>query len=301
MTNKNARTASWLARIAMRLKAMWDLTRLDHGFIYGLGVLIALVIAYRGMPPLTIALAGVLGATLAEMGAFALNDYFDVEVDAKNNRIDRPIVRGDISKGEALWLAAASSLLGIVAIYFTGSLGAVAVTIILVLFGALYNAKLKEYGIWGNLYISFTMAAPFLFGSLLFAGGAVVLYIVAIIAFLVGLGREVMKGIMDVEGDALRNVKTVARTWGPEKAKYLAIALYLAGILLSPAPLFVNDAKFHLSPVYGVSALISVAILLYACHTLLGSYDAGTVGGARKTTLASMAVALLGVLLTALL
>jgi geranylgeranylglycerol-phosphate geranylgeranyltransferase len=287
--------------MANKLKAFWDLTRLDHGFIYGLGVLIALVIAYQGMPPVTIALAGVLGAMLAEMGAFALNDYFDVEVDIKNNRTDRPIVRGDISKKEALWLAVATSLFGIAAMYFTGSAGAVAVTIILVLFGALYNAKLKEYGIWGNVYIGFTMAAPFLFGSMLFANGAIVLYIIAAIAFLVGLGREIMKGIMDMEGDALRNVKTVARTWGPDKAKYLAVALYVAGMLFSPLPLLLVGTKFHMSLIYGVSAFVSVAILAYVCYTLLPGHDARVIGKARKATLVSMAVALLGVLLAALL
>jgi geranylgeranylglycerol-phosphate geranylgeranyltransferase len=284
-----------------KLKAIWELTRLEHGFIYGLGVLIALVIAYRGIPDPVVALAGVLGATLAEMGAFALNDYFDVEVDIKNDRTDRPIVRGDISKNEALWLAVITSLLSVVAMYFTGSMGAVLVLIFLVIFGVLYNAKLKEYGIWGNIYISFTMAAPFLFGSLLFAGNNLVLYVIAAIAFAVGLGREIMKGIMDMEGDALRNVRTVARTWGPDTAKYLAVALYVMGMLLSPLPLLMSDVKFHMSPIYGASALVSVAILAYVCYTLLKSRDIKTISKARKTTLASMAVALLGVLLTALL
>lgn len=287
--------------MANKLKAFWELTRLEHGFIYGFGVLVAFVIAQGGVPTeLTKVLAGILGATLAEMGAFSLNDYFDVEVDIKNNRTDRPIVRGDVSPGEALWLSIVTSVLGIVAMFFTGSIGAVVVTIVLVLFGALYNAKLKELGIWGNLYISFTMAAPFLFGSLLFAHNDRVLYIIAAIAFLVGLGREVMKGIMDVEGDALRNVRTVARTWGPAKAKYLAVALYAAGIFLSPLPLAM-DKPFRMSPIYGAFACISVAILAYVCYTLLRSHDVRTIGKARKTTLASMAVALLGVLLTALL
>ncbi len=284
-----------------KLKALWELTRLEHGFIYGFGVLIAFVIAQGGVPAdLAKVLAGILGATLAEMGAFALNDYIDVEVDIKNNRTDRPIVRGDISKNEALWLAIVTSVLGIVAMFFTGSMGAVAVTVILVVFGVLYNAKLKEFGIWGNLYISFTMAAPFLFGSMLFADNNPVLYVIAAIAFLVGLGREIMKGIMDMEGDALRNVRTVARTWGPANAKYLAVALYASGIILSPLPLLMGE-PFGMSPVYGAFACLSVVILAYVCYTLLRSHDIKTIGKARKTTLASMAVALLGVLLTALL
>jgi geranylgeranylglycerol-phosphate geranylgeranyltransferase len=288
--------------MANKLKAIWELTRLEHGIIYGLGVLIALAIGKGGVPDPVVAAAGVLGAVLAEMGAFALNDYFDVDVDIKNNRTDRPIVRGDVSKSEALWLTVITSLLSVVAMYFTGSMGAVLVLIVLVLFGVFYNAKLKEYGIWGNIYISFTMAAPFLFGSMLFAGNNVVLFVIAGIAFVVGLGREIMKGIMDMEGDALRNVRTVARTWGPDKAKYLAVALYVVGMFLSPLPLFILPAsKFYMSPIYGASALVSVAILAYVCYTLLRSHDIKTIGKARKTTLASMAVALLGVLVTALL
>ena len=277
------------------------MTRLEHGVIYGLGVIIALAIAKHGVPDLNIALAGMLGAVLAEMGAFALNDYYDVEVDIKNNRTDRPIVRGDISKKEALAIAVVTSLLSVVAMYFTGSLGAVVVLIVLVLFGVFYNARLKEYGIWGNVYISFTMAAPFLFGSVLFANGAVVLYIIAAIAFLIGLGREIMKGIMDMEGDALRNVKTVARTRGPDTARYLAIVLYVAGMVLAPVPFLFNlDSHFYLSPVYGIAALASMAILAYVCYTLLKSRSNKTIGNARKTTLAAMAIALLGVLLAAL-
>ena len=288
--------------MANKLKAVWDLTRLEHGLIYGIGVLIALVIAAHGVPGWRIAIAGMLGAILAEMGSFALNDYYDVEVDIKNGRTDRPIVRGDITRNDALIVTVITSLLSVVAMYFTYNLGAVAVLIVLVLFGAFYNARLKEYGIWGNIYIGFTMAAPFLFGSLLFAHGSHVLFVIAAVAFLIGLGREVMKGIMDMEGDALRNVRTVARTWGPESAKRLAIALYLAGIILSPLPLFMADPSFHMSPVYGVFAFISVAILAYVCYTLLEGGDAkAAIGKARKTTLVSMSFALLGVLLAALL
>jgi geranylgeranylglycerol-phosphate geranylgeranyltransferase len=72
-------------------------------------------------------------------------------------------------------------------------------------------------------------------------------------------------------------------------------------MLLSPLPLLMQSTKFYMSPVYGASALISVAILACVCYTLLKSHDTRTIGKARKTTLASMAIALLGMLLTALL
>lgn len=277
-----------------KIKAIWELTRLEHGLIYALGVLLSLIIAYKRLPGWDIALAGMLGAILAEMGAFALNDYFDVEVDKMNNRVDRPIVRGDISKGEAMLIFIITSLLSLVFISYLGW-GAIIVVIFLIIFSALYNYKLKEYGIWGNIFISFTMASPFLFGSVLFASSGV-LIVLSVIAFVIGLGREIMKGIMDVKGDALRDVKTIARTMGETKAKYIAVVLYVVGGLLTPIPYFfkLNDADlaFYHDPLYAVFALAADAVLCYVCYGLLRSHDIKTIGRMRKVTLVGMMLAL---------
>ena len=284
-----------------KLKAIWDLTRLEHGLIYALSFVVSLIIAYQSLPDPKVALAGVVAAIAAEMGAFALNDYFDVEVDKKNNRTDRPIVRGEITRQEALALTVASFIVSVVAAFFIGNTGAFIVVVVLIAFGVLYDYKLKEYGLWGNVYIAFTMAAPFLFGSMLFRSSSVLLLLAAI-AFLVGLGREIMKGIQDVEGDALRDVKTVARVYGASRAKYLAVALYLLGILLAPVPfLFDIDPAFYHNIVYAVLSAAAVAVLLYVCVRLLGSHDARAIGRARKTTLVGMMIALLAFLATALL
>jgi geranylgeranylglycerol-phosphate geranylgeranyltransferase len=278
-----------------KIKAIWELTRLEHGLIYALGVLLSLVIAYEGrMPAWYVVAGGMLGAILAEMGAFALNDYFDVEVDKINNRVDRPIIRGDISKNEAMLIFIVTSLLSLYFISYLGR-GAVIVVIFLIVFSALYNYKLKEYGIWGNIFISFTMASPFLFGSVLFASSGVLL-VLSVIAFLIGLGREIMKGIMDVKGDALRDVKTVARTMGTTKAKYIAVILYVAGGLLTPIPYFfkLNDADmaFYHDPLYAVFAFAAIAVLCYVCYSLLRSHDIETIGRMRKVTLIGMVLAL---------
>lgn len=284
-----------------KLKAIWDLTRLEHGLIYAVSFVVSLIIAYQSLPDPKVALAGVVAAIAAEMGAFALNDYFDVEVDKKNNRTDRPIVRGDITRQEALLLTVVSFIVSIIAAFFIGNIGAFIVVVVLIAFGILYDYKLKEYGLPGNVYIAFTMAAPFLFSSMLFKSSQVLLLLAAI-AFLVGLGREVMKGIQDVEGDALRDVKTVARVYGTEKAKYLAVALYLLGILLAPVPfLFDIDPAFYHNTVYAVLSAAAVAVLLYVCVRLLGSHDARAIGWARKTTLVGMMIALAAFLATALL
>lgn len=281
-----------------KLKAIWELTRLEHGIIYALSLVISMVIAYKGMPDPGIAIAGSLAAILAEMGAFALNDYYDVDVDVKNNRLDRPIVRGDITKQEALWITVATFLLSIVSGYFMYNAGALLVLVALIIFGILYDIKLKEYGIWGNIYISFTMASPFLFSSVLFTSStSYILIVLAVMAFLIGVGREIMKGIMDVEGDSLRDVRTVARIYGEEKAKYAAVAMYILGMLLSPVPFALDiDSAFYKDTVYAVFALAAIALLSWICMELLRSHSIKTIGKMRKMTLLAMMLALTGFL-----
>jgi 4-hydroxybenzoate polyprenyltransferase len=42
-------------------------------------------------------------ALFLEASTFALNDYYDLEIDRLNKRTDRPLVRGDISPKTALY------------------------------------------------------------------------------------------------------------------------------------------------------------------------------------------------------
>ncbi len=287
--------------MAGKLKAIWDLTRLEHGLIYAVSFIVSLIIAYHsiGLDPVLV-IAGVVAIVAAEMGAFALNDYFDVEVDRQNNRTDRPIVRGDITRREARMIAIVAFVVSVVAGCFMGNLGALVVIVVLILFGILYDYQLKEYGLPGNVYIAFTMAAPFLFSSMLFKGSQVLLLLAAI-AFLVGLGREIMKGIMDVEGDALRDVRTVARVYGTRTAKYASVALYLISVLLAPVPFVFNiDEHYYGNLIYAVPAAVASLVLLYVCVQLLRGHDRKTISQARQVTLIGMVVALVAFLAGAL-
>ncbi len=286
-----------------KLKAYWDLTRLDHGLIFAVSFVLGMIIAYGKWPDPIITMAGVIAAIAAEMGTFALNDYFDVEVDKKNNRTDRPIIRGEISKNEALALTVVSFIVSIAAAVFMNNEGALIVVIAMIVFGCFYDYRLKEYGILGNIYIAFTMAAPFLFCSMLFNASPILLLLSAM-AFFLGLGREIMKGIMDVEGDALRDVKTVARVYGESTARYAAIALYLIALLLAPLPYILkfglDFSAYYYNPIYAVFAALTIVILGYVCVSLLRSHERKTISKARKTTLIAMVVALLAFLLPAM-
>ncbi|HMK47753.1 MAG TPA: UbiA family prenyltransferase [Methanocella sp.] len=285
-----------------KLKAYRDLTRLENGLIFAMSFVVSLIIARPdGSNMIYVALAGIIASITAEMGAFALNDYFDVEVDRKNNRTDRPIVRGEVSKSEAMAVTVAGFAVSIIAGTLMGNIGALAVIIALIIFSIFYDYRLKEYGIWGNIYIAFTMAAPFLFTSMLF-NGSNVLNLLSIIAFLVGLGREIMKGIMDMEGDELRDVKTVARVHGERAAKYVAVSLYVLALLLAPVPFFVSlDPTYYHNPIYAVLTVLSGLTLLQVCASMLRNHERKTISRARKTTMAAMVLALLAFLLPTIL
>ena len=119
----------------------------------------------------------------------------------------------------------------------------------------------------------------------------------SVIAFLVGLGREIMKGIMDVEGDALRDVKTVARVYGTNTAKYVAVALYLIALLFAPIPFLFNiDDHFYHSLITQSRAALAALVLLWICVDLLQGHDRKVISRARKTTLLGMLIALVAFL-----
>ncbi len=263
--------------------------------MYGIGVVIGIYVANPDYSDLGCMLFGFVTALFLQASAFTLNDYIDYEVDAANRRLDRPLVRGELSRNFALLLCLASLPLGLIAAYLISPL-AFFFAILITLAGYAYNIKLKEFGIVGNLYIALSMAAPFLFGSIV-ASNTVTESVVmlSLIAFLSGLGREVMKGIEDVEGDALRDVRSIARVRGEKFAAKLASALYITAVALSPLPFiylpgYAGDVK------YAIPVAVTDIILLYVAAKLLREHGKNKIGLYRKQTLIAMLFGLAGFL-----
>jgi len=274
------------------LRAVWSLTRLEHGFIYGLGV-IAGVFITLGYIDTRLSFFGFLTALFLQASAFALNDYFDYEVDVANRRLDRPIVRGDISRREALIISVIFAVPGFLFAYiisFIAFILALAITLL----GYIYDVKLKEYGIAGNVYIAFSMVAPFIFGSVVAGKPNTQIVILSAIAFLSGLAREIMKGIEDVEGDALRNVKTVARVYGIRKAEKASASLYFVSITLS---LIVIAIPEYMDAKYLVPVLICDYILVRTAIKLVHGIKRSEISEMRKKTMIALFFGLIAFIL----
>ena len=103
-----------------KLKAVWELMRLEHGVMIFLGILVGSVIALNGerLPDWDKFILTFLTALFLEASTFALNDYYDLEIDKHNKRTDRPLVRGDIQPKTALALFFIFFPLGIICSYF---------------------------------------------------------------------------------------------------------------------------------------------------------------------------------------
>ncbi len=263
--------------------------------MYGIGVIIGIFISNPGYFNCIKIFLGFITALTLQASAFALNDYLDYEVDLANERLDRPLVRGDLSKRSAILLSVATFPIGILSAYLI-SLPALIFALLITLAGYAYDLKLKEFGVVGNFYIAFSMAAPFLFGSIIATGTVVAsTALLSLIAFLSGFGREIMKGIEDVEGDALRDVKTIARTSGAGLAAKLAAAFYVLAVAISPLPVVLLK-NYWMDPKYIIPVTITDVMLIYISVKLIKDYSKDAIRKYRKQTLIAMVFGLIGFL-----
>jgi geranylgeranylglycerol-phosphate geranylgeranyltransferase len=275
--------------------------------MYGFGVLIGIIIAEGQIyEPASIyglslvipsfgATFGFFTALFIQAGTFALNDYCDLESDIANQRRDRPLVRGELSKKEALLVSISATTLGIIIASFLHPVLFILAFISGVL-GILYDLKMKEFLAVSNIYIALTMAIPFIFGGLIVEPDRIdlVLLVLAAIAFLAGFGREVMKDIADIKGDALRDIKSIARLYGVKQASRVVIFSYALAVVLSAIPLFSVNTAYYFDLAYLFPVMAADALFLHTCFQLLKTRDeTGDYNKMRKETLLAIGIGLI--------
>ena len=232
------------------LKAVWQLMRLEHGVMLFLAIVIGSLISQKTLfgnydLPLLNVILTFFTALFLEASTFALNDYYDLEIDRVNKRTDRPLVRGDISPQSALIIFYLFFPLGLVCSFFV-NMTCFIIALITALISVFYDMKMKKIKLIGNFYIAYIMAIPFIFGGATVLGNNAfsfetinpAIYIVALIAFLAGAGREIMKDVMDFEGDMTKGVKSFPRYIGIRASNGIAAVFYLLAIALSFIPFF---------------------------------------------------------------
>jgi geranylgeranylglycerol-phosphate geranylgeranyltransferase len=283
----------------IKLGEVAKLVRVEHAAILAIAVLVGEIIALGGMPPLgLIFILSLLAPVLSEMGSFALNDYVDVETDRINKKVGRPLVDGTLSTDFALKFSAGMFILSTM-IALAINWAAFAVVVAFNVLAVLYNLKLKDLPLIGNMYIATTLGIPFIFGAVVFGlEPSSTIWIIAALGFVAGLAREIVKTVDDMEGDAeARKSKTLPMVVGRTNALAMAASLFLAFIPLSLVP-FVGGLTLSLFS--GILlAIADLGILWIAVYVVFSKSD-GALRRATKYNLLLLFVGLMAVMLASI-
>ena len=257
-----------------RIRGILELIRIHNVVNAGFAALAGYIVAagtYGGPLLSGEALLGVLIVSVAAAGGYVINDYFDLEVD-RVNKPERPIPSGRVGVEEAYKLAmvlfATSVILAFTLVRVSLWVGVFCGLFVLAhaILMYYYSKTFKVMGFLGNLVVSFSSFSSLVFGGLVYAAIKGDLYyalpsiVPACYAFLIILSREIVKGIEDMEGDRVRNVKTLALKYGPRKAFLASLVPYTVLVVISPLPYFFPLLAKKYGLVYLAIALLGVDV-----------------------------------------
>ena len=233
--------------LLVKISGLFRLLRPVNCIVMSFAVLVGVSLAGISVVHWMNLVYGVVTAFTLTGASMAVNDYYDFDIDKTNEPL-RPIPSGAVSMRAALLLTGFLTVVGLVAAL------AISVYCLLFAFAAwvimmAYSTVGKRRGFAGNLLVSACVAAPFLYGSLVAVNLIKVnILLFASMAFLSNTGREIAKGIVDVQGDGLNKIKTLAVSFGERKAAYAAAGFFILAVCLSPLPLIFNLVSIWFVP-----------------------------------------------------
>ena len=239
--------------------AIIELIRADLVLGAGIFVVAGELLGQGRLPPLPEALLGFLTGLFISGSANISNDYFDREVD-RINQPGRPLPSGRVSVTElwtlSLLFAAAglgtASLLGKPVLALAAAIWTVAF---------LYNLKLKEMGLLGNLCVAFCVGMTIIIGGTIVGSVNGIVLTFAALAFFFDLGEEIASDAMDVKGDELRSSSSIAKRKGKVYALHLSAGILAIFILLTLIPFLMGWLGY------------SYLLLILAADLLMASFS----------------------------
>ncbi len=274
----------------MNPRGALDLIRPVNCAMIGFAVIVGAFVS-KPQTEATVQLAlGFLTGFLICAYSMAVNDIYDLEVD-RVNRPERPIPSGRVAASEARTLSWAFLATGMACAVLSLNLLAVVIAGAYAFLSWLYNSWAKKTGLAGNLIVASSLAIPFIYGGAI-AGGSIggsLLLMMALTAFFSGVGREVVKAMADVEGDAKRDVNSLARSRGLPFASRVGALFFLLAVFTSWVPLLTGLAN----EVYAYGVVIPDAIFLYLAVAIASRHDPASAYTVKKVALAGMTVGLL--------
>jgi len=242
------------------LVAVLRLVRIEYCLLGAATVLAPWFMTGSLLPSSTVLLSSA-AVFLVAAGCYAFDDYFDRGCDAANERWDRPLVSGSPTPQVAFAVGTIALLLSAAAALLAGVPTAIIVALGAVL-AMVYNRWLQGLFPLKNILLAGAFPAPLLIGGLAAGTPESLLLYCAGLAYVLGLGFEVMIDIADIAGDRTSGVVTLATRYDGDVASRVAAALLVAGAVLMLLPFILTvDARLQGNPVFlgiaGVAALSS--------------------------------------------
>jgi geranylgeranylglycerol-phosphate geranylgeranyltransferase len=220
-----------------------------------------------------------------------MNDYFDLDID-RVNRPKRPLVSGKLSPLFALRLAQLEFVVGIVLglfISFTAFLIALSISSLIII----YSYKLKRMPLIGNLLVGFATGMAFIYGGV--AVNRIRETVVpAVFSFFYHFGREIIKDVQDMQGDAAGHARTFPLVYGEKAALQLTTLNFIFLILLLPIPYLIRWYNLN----YLIIILLGICpVLLYALYSIWKDKSPDNLGRISTLLKADMPIGLLAIYL----
>ena len=274
----------------MNLRAGLEMVRPVNCAMIGFAVIVGAFVSKPASDSIIQLALGFLTGFFVCAYSMAVNDIYDLEVD-RVNRPDRPIPSGKVSVQDASRFSFMVLAAGIACSVLSFNPLAVAIAATYAFLSWLYNSKAKKTGLAGNLIVASSLAIPFIYGGAV-SGGSIVgslLLMMALTAFFSGVGREVVKAMADVEGDAKREVNSIARSRGLGFASAVGAFFFLLAVLTSWVPLFTGLAN----QLYTFGVLVPDAIFVYLAVAIVARHEPASAYKVKRVALAGMTVGLL--------
>lgn len=236
------------------------------------------------LAPLALAAAAAASFTA---GGNALNDIYDRVVDTVNHP-ERPIPSGALTPRDAGLFAGIAFLIALVLSAFVTPWNfALAASNALLMYA--YESDLKRKGTPGNFAIAYLAGSLFLFAGFAVYRGEqdplIRVGVLAALAFLATVGREITKDIEDMAGDIDRT--TLPQRIGPKRAAFVAATAFATGVALSALP-------------WGLGVLgiwyVAVVVLADGMFIYAGLYSAARPAQSQRVAKYAMIVALVAFL-----
>jgi geranylgeranylglycerol-phosphate geranylgeranyltransferase len=184
-----------------------------------------------------------------------VNDIFDINID-RISKPSRPLAAGTINKKTALIIAIILAIIGLgLSLYVHKA--AILIALMAIVLLLIYTPFLKGMSYLGNVIIALVAALAFIYGGLAVDNpfGARIL---SIFAFLLQLGREIVKDIQDRIADNIYGKRTGASAGNTLRSRIIAASILTILIISTFIPFILSI----FSIAYLIVVLVGVDLLL---------------------------------------